>query len=76
LNDRHFQTAAWPPDDPALNRGINVFTLPLVEGGYQGSLTLEAVVYNADDLASIAAYGVPTTNDDLVSAQIGQVEVQ
>ena len=75
LNDRHFQTADWPIDDPALNRGINVFALPLADPTYRGPLILEAVVYNADDLASIAAYGVPTTNDDLVSAQIGQVEV-
>lgn len=75
LNDRHFQTAAWPPDDPALNQAVNVFTLPLTDPAYTGPLTLEAVVYNAETLASIAAYGAPTTGNDLVSAQIGVVTV-
>lgn len=75
LNDRHFQTAAWPLADPALNQAINVYLLPLNDPTYTGSLILEAVVYNAEDLAAIAAYGPPTTNDDLVSAQIGGVVV-
>jgi hypothetical protein len=73
LNDRHFQTSAWPLEDPALNQATNVYTLPLNDPTYHGPLTLEAVVYNAGTLAAIAAYGVPTTNDDLVSSQIGQV---
>jgi hypothetical protein len=76
LNDRHFQTAAWPLTDPALNQAINVYLLPLNDSTYTGPLILEAVVYNADNLAAIAAYGAPTTNDDLVSAQIGEVVVQ
>ena len=80
LNDRHFHTAAWPIDDPALNQTINVYLLPLnsppFAARYTGSLTLEAVVYEAETLAAIAAYGVPTTNDDFVSAQIGQLEVR
>ncbi len=73
LNDRHFQTAAWPIEDPALNQAINVYTLPLNQPNYTGPLTLEAVVYNAATGDSIAAYGVSTTNDDLVSAQIGEI---
>lgn len=75
LNDRHFQTADWPLADAALNQAIAVFTLPLTDPAYTGPLTLEAVVYNAETLASIAAYGVPTTGNDLVSAQIGAVTV-
>ena len=76
LNDRHFQTSAWPLDDPALNQAINVYILSLTDPAYTGPLSLEAVVYNAETLDSIAAYGVPTTNDDLVSAQIGKIEVK
>ncbi len=76
LNDRHFQTEAWPLDDPALNQAINVYLLPLTETNDRGRLTLEALVYQADTLAAIAAYGVPTTNDDFVSAQIGEIEVK
>ena len=76
LNDRHFQTSAWPIDDPALNQATNVYTLILNDPAYRGPLILEAVVYNADTLAAIAAYGVPTANDDLVSAQIGQVQMR
>ncbi len=75
LNDRHFQTAAWVLDDPALNQTINVFTLPLTDPDFSGTLTLEAVVYNAANGDAIAAYGVPTTNGDFVSAQIGTLEV-
>ncbi|HHJ07372.1 MAG TPA: hypothetical protein ENK24_07720 [Anaerolineae bacterium] len=75
LDDRHFQTAAWPIEDPALNQAINVYTLPLNRPNYTGPLTLEAVVYNAATGDSIAAYGVPTTNDDLVSARIGEITV-
>ena len=76
LNDRHFQTAAWPIEDPQLNQATNVYTLPLNDPTYTGPLTLEAVVYNAESLAAIAAYGVPTTNNDSVSAQIGEMEVK
>lgn len=76
LNDRHFQTAAWPVGDPALNQAINVYTLSLDDSTYVGPLTLEAVVYDAETLAAIAAYGVSTTNDDFVSAQIGEIEVR
>ncbi|RME49738.1 MAG: hypothetical protein D6796_04495 [Caldilineae bacterium] len=76
LNDRHFQTAAWPLDDPALNQALNVFTLPLTDPAYSGPLTLEAVVYNAATLDAIAAYGVPTTNNDFISAQIGLIQVE
>lgn len=76
LNDRHFQTAAWPIDDPALNQALNVYTLSLDDPTYLGPLTLEAVVYDAETLAAVAAYGVPTTNDDFVSAQIGEIEVR
>ena len=76
LNDRHFQTSAWPIDDPALNQAINVYTLSPLNSAYGGPLTLEAVVYDAETLAAIAAYGVPTTNDDLISAQIGKIEVK
>jgi mannosyltransferase len=76
LNDRHFQTAAWPVDDPALNQAINVYTLSLDDPTYVGPLTLEAVVYDAETLAAVAAYGVSTTSDDFVSAQIGEIEVR
>ena len=83
LNDRHFQTAAWPIDDLALNQALNVYTLALDDPDYIGPLILEVVVYDAETLAPIAAYGVPgaqsplrTTNNDFVSAQIGQVEVR
>ncbi len=76
LNDRHFQTAAWPIEDPALNQAVNVYTLPLNEPDYRGPLTLEAVVYNAATGDSIAAYNVSTTNDDFVSAQIGEITVK
>lgn len=76
LNDRHFQTADWPIEDPALNQAVNVYLLPLNDPAYTGPLTLEAVIYNAETLASIAAYGAPTTNDDFVSAQIGAVVVK
>jgi hypothetical protein len=41
-----------------------------------GEYRIEVVVYNAATGDSIAAYGVPTTNDDLVSAQIGEITVQ
>ncbi|MEM7028181.1 MAG: glycosyltransferase family 39 protein [Chloroflexota bacterium] len=75
LNDRHFQTAAWPLDDPALNHTINVYTLTLDDPSYRGPAILEAVVYNAETLAAIAAYGVATTNEDFVSAQLGQIEI-
>ncbi len=70
LNDRHFQTSAWPLDDPALNQALNVFTLPLTDATYRGALTLEAVVYNGATGDAIAAYGVPTTNGDFVSAPL------
>jgi hypothetical protein len=76
LNDRHFQTAAWPSDDPTLKQAINVYTLVFNDAAFTGLLTLEAVVYNAETLAAIAAYGVPTTNDDFVSAQLGSVQVE
>ncbi len=75
LNDRHFRTSAWVMDDPALNQAINVFLLPLTDADARGVVTLEAVVYNGATGDSIAAYGVPTTNDDLVSAQIGTVQI-
>ncbi len=75
LNDRHFRTSAWVVDDPALNQTINVFLLPLADADAHGVATLEAVVYNGATGDSIAAYGVPTTNEDFVSAQIGTVQV-
>ena len=75
LNDRHFRTSAWVADDPALNQAINVFLLPLPDATARGVVTLEAVVYNGATGDAIAAYGVPTTNDDLVSAQIGTVQI-
>ncbi len=76
LNDRHLKTSAWDIADPALNQTINVFTLPLADADFRGRLTLEAVVYNAATGDAIAAYGAPTTNDDLVSARIGLVGVE
>ena len=57
LNDRHFQTSAWPIDDPALNQAINVYTLSMADPTYSGPLTLEAVVYDAETQAAIAACG-------------------
>ncbi len=75
LNDRHVRTSAWIPADPALNQAINVFLLPLSNPNVRGAVTLEAVVYNGATGDAIAAYGVPTTNDDLVSAQIGSVQI-
>jgi hypothetical protein len=47
LNDRHFRTATWPLDDPALNQAINVYTLPLPAETPPGLYRLEVVVYNA-----------------------------
>ncbi|GAB4440648.1 MAG: hypothetical protein Kow0031_22610 [Anaerolineae bacterium] len=48
LNDRHFRTAAWPLDDPALNQAINVYLLPLPPDAAPGAYQLEAVLYNAE----------------------------
>jgi 4-amino-4-deoxy-L-arabinose transferase-like glycosyltransferase len=48
LNDRHFRTAAWPVDDPALNQAINVYLLPLPPETPPGVYQLEAVLYNAE----------------------------
>ncbi|MCG3211632.1 MAG: hypothetical protein FOGNACKC_05278 [Anaerolineae bacterium] len=48
LNDRHFRTAAWPIDDPALNQAVNVYLLPLPADTPPGEYQLEAVVYNAE----------------------------
>lgn len=76
LNDRHLKTSAWDIADSALNQTINVFALPLADADFRGRLTLEAVVYDAATGDAIAAYGVPTTNDDLVSARIGSVVVE
>ncbi len=75
LNDRHFRTSAWSVDAPALNQAINVFLLPLNDSGARGMVTLEAVVYNGATGDSIAAIGAPTTRNDLVSAQIGTVQI-
>ena len=47
LNDRHFRTAAWPFDDPALNQAINIYLRHLPPDIPPGVYQLEAVVYNA-----------------------------
>jgi hypothetical protein len=48
LNDRHFRTAAWPVDDPALNQALNVYLLPVPPDTLPGDYRLEAVLYNAE----------------------------
>ena len=47
LNDRHFRTAAWPLNDPALNQAINVYLRHLPPDVPPGVYQLEVVVYNA-----------------------------
>lgn len=47
LNDRHFRTSAWPPNDPALNQAINVYTLPVPANTPPGNYRLVVIVYNA-----------------------------
>ncbi|OQY46832.1 MAG: hypothetical protein B6242_06730 [Anaerolineaceae bacterium 4572_78] len=73
LNDRHFLTSSWSIENPALNNAINVYIIPINNNNYHGKAILESVVYDSETLASIAVYGVPTTNDDFVSGQIGTI---
>lgn len=74
LNDRHFRTAAWPVDDPALNQAINVYTLPVPADTPPGRYYLEVVLYNAQPpYASEGVSGAATT--DGVAGLIGQIAV-
>jgi hypothetical protein len=74
LNDRHFRTAAWPLDNPALNQATNVYTLPLAPDTPPGAYQLEAVLYNSrPPYPSEGVSGHPS--DDGVAAIIGQVTV-
>ncbi len=74
LNDRHFRTSAWPPDDPALNQATNVYTLPLAADTPPGTYQIEAVVYNSrPPYPGEGVTGHPS--NDGVAALIGQLEV-
>ena len=74
LNDRHFRTSAWPPDDPELNQAINVYTLPLAADTPPGNYRLEVVVYNSQP--PYPSEGVSGhTNAGGVSAIIGPITV-
>jgi len=74
LNDRHFRTSAWPPDDPALNQAINVYTLPIAVDTPPGDYQLEVVVYNSQP--PYPSEGVSGhTSADGVSAILGLITV-
>ena len=74
LNDRHFRTADWPLDDPALNQATNVYLLSLPPDLPADNYRLEAVVYNAEPpYPSEGVTGLEST--DGVSALIGHVKV-
>ncbi len=74
LNDRHFRTSAWPPDDPALNQAINVYTLPLAADTPPGDYRLEVIVYNSQP--PYPSEGVSGhTSADGVSAILGLITV-
>jgi hypothetical protein len=83
LDDRHFRTSAWPPDDPRLNQAINVYTLPIPPTVPAGDYCLEAVVYAAANLGALpiagdahpAAAGCAFLPDDGISARLGVVAV-
>ncbi len=80
LNDRHFRTSAWPLDDPRLNQGINVYTLPVPTGAPPGNYCLEVVVYEATTLEALPLVGVPVSGcisptEDGISARLGAVAV-
>jgi hypothetical protein len=83
LDDRHFRTSAWPPDDSRLNQAINVYTLPIPSTVPAGDYCLEAVVYAATNLGALpiagdahpAGAGCAFLPDDGISARLGVVAV-
>jgi len=74
LDDRHFRTSAWPPDDPRLNQAINVYTLPIPVDAPPGDYRLEAVVYDAATLEALPVAGTPAP--DGISAWLGNLVVR
>lgn len=75
LNDRHFRTADWPPDDPVLNQAINVYLLPLPPDAPPGAYTLEAVLYNAEPPYPAEGVFGPQARPDNAAAILGTVEI-
>ncbi len=80
LNDRHFRTSAWPPDDYRLNQAINVYTVAIPSEAKPGDYCLEAVVYDANTLEAlpvlgVAALGCNSGSEDSISAPLGRVAI-
>ncbi len=75
LNDRHFRTAAWPMNDPALNQAINVYTLPVPVETAPGPYRLEVVVYNAEPPYPGEGVTGPAASPDGMAAVVGTVTV-
>lgn len=74
LNDRHFRTAAWPLNDPALNQAINVYTLPIPADAPSGAYRVEVVLYNAEPpYPSEGVTGTASTDEGV--ALLGQIKV-
>ncbi len=76
LNDRHFRTSAWPPDDPALNQAVNVYTLPLAADAPPGPYRLEVVVYNSQPPYPSEGVSGPARTPDGNAAIIGNLVVK
>ncbi|RME77726.1 MAG: hypothetical protein D6784_03310, partial [Chloroflexi bacterium] len=75
LNDRHFRTAAWPLDDPALNQALNVYLLPVPPDAPPGDYRLEAVLYSAEPpYPSEGVFG-PYAAPDAASAVLGKLTI-
>ena len=73
LNDRHFQTSAWPVKDNALNQAINVYTLPLPSDTTPGNYRLELVMYDGSSLEALPVTQGAT--GDGVSIRLGTINV-